>query len=162
MAEREEDAAVSPALLFDRLVDQAWWQKGWEPRPLRVLTREELALSVRVEVQQLLNTRCSLTVAEAETLAPSERSVVDYGVPEWTWLNPASPEDQRRVEKVLSRTLAAFEPRLRQPRASVVSFNAQRRVLEISVSASLLVGRLAEPVCFNVQVDLQGNDYERE
>lgn len=160
MAEREEEAPVSPALLFDRLVDQEPWQTR-ESRPLRVLNHEELELSVRVEVQQLLNTRCSLTVAQAEEMAPSERSVVDYGVPELTWMNPASRQDQVRLEKVLSRTLAAFEPRLRQPRATVVSVDFQRRMLEVSVSALLVVGRLAEPVSFHARVDLLGGGDER-
>jgi len=155
MGEHEEGAAVAPALLFDRLVDMEPWQAR-EARPLRVLNRAQLELSVRAEVQQLLNTRCSLTVAQAEERAPSERSVLDYGVPEMTWMNPASREDQVRLEKVLSRTLAAFEPRLLQPRAAVEQFDAERRVLSVSISAALLVGRLAEPVSFKVQVDLHG------
>ncbi|MCY1033885.1 type VI secretion system baseplate subunit TssE [Corallococcus sp. BB11-1] len=161
MAEREKEAPVSPALLFDRLGDHEPWQSR-EVRPPRVLSREELELSVRMEVQQLLNTRCYLTVAQAEALGASERSVVDYGVPEMQWMNPASKEDQVRLEKVLSRTLAAFEPRLRQPRACVASFDSEQRMLRVTVSASLVVDRLAEPVSFQVKVDLQGGGHERE
>ncbi|HEX8435391.1 type VI secretion system baseplate subunit TssE [Archangium sp.] len=155
MAQRDGEGAVAPALLFDRLVDLEPWHPR-EPRPLRTLDREQLEASVKAEVSQLLNTRCSLSVAEAESLAPHERTVLDYGVPDMGWMSPASGEDQARIARVLAQALAAFEPRLRGPRVTVDRFDAERRLLYVAVSASLVVGRLTEPVSFKVGLDLHG------
>ena len=132
------------APLFDRLVDLDP-KSQVELRPLRTLTRRELMTSVRRELERLLNTRCSIPM---RLLYERERSVVDYGIPDFTFLSPQNPDDQRRLAWVLSRTIAAFEPRLRNVRVTVEQVARSPQALLIRVDAELVVESITEPVSF--------------
>jgi type VI secretion system protein ImpF len=101
-------------LLFDRLVDLHPEQK--EERPLRILDREQLRASIQRELGRLLNTRCSLPL---HGLGEVERSVVNYGIPDFSSLSPHNPDDQALIASIIGQTVTAFEPRLRQVRVEV-------------------------------------------
>lgn len=97
------------APLFDRLAED----RPAEPRPPQPLDEEGLRASVRLEVAHVLGTRCTLTLAQAESLAPEERSVLDYGLPDLGSLSLESSADARRLERLVTLAVKAFEPRLR-------------------------------------------------
>src|SRR5579864_6435199 len=95
------------ALLFDRLVDlEPQTQK--EIRPLRVLDKKGLKDSVRRELGRLLNTRRPIP------LAPhlEERTVINYGIPDFSSLSPHSDNDRKRLEFWMQEAIKNFEPRL--------------------------------------------------
>jgi type VI secretion system protein ImpF len=106
--------AGARALLFDRLVDLHPEQK--EERPLRILDREQMRESVRRELGRLLNTRCSLPL---HGLGEVERSVINYGIPDFSSLSPHNADDQALMASIIGQTITAFEPRLRQVRVEV-------------------------------------------
>jgi len=136
------------ALLFERLVDLDP-QAPTEPKPLRTLNRRELRESVRRELEWLLNTRCPIP---APLLDERERTVINYGIPDLSWFYPQNPRDQRRLASILSQTISAFEPRLRQVRVTVERYLDVQQALYVIVDALLVIESITEPVSFPVVI----------
>ncbi|HEV2146624.1 MAG TPA: type VI secretion system baseplate subunit TssE [Longimicrobiaceae bacterium] len=136
------------ALLLDRLVDESP-QSAAEPAPLRVLDRDALLDSVRREVKRLLNTRCTLTLEELEG---RERTVLEYGLPDFSHLHTRDPRAQEALAEHIRATVAAYEPRLRQARIAVEPLRNSQRELLVRVDAMLVVGDVMEAVSFPVAI----------
>lgn len=134
------------ALLFDRLVDVP---PAWEEheQPLRILDQKQLKASVRRELERLLNTRCSIPLHQ---LGEEERSVVNYGIPDFSSLSPHNDNDHALIATIIGQTIAAFEPRLRQVRVEVGPASGAESALWLNINAELSVGLFAEPVSFPV------------
>jgi type VI secretion system protein ImpF len=133
------------ALLFDRLVDVSPDKE--HEQPLRILNREQLKASVRRELERLLNTRCSIPL---HRLGEEERSVVNYGIPDFSSLSPRNADDHALIASIVAQTIAAFEPRLRQVRVEVEPVFGAESALWLNINAELVVGVFAEPVSFPV------------
>ncbi len=103
------------ALLFERLVDNKPHRKEESP-PFRVLSRQELWESVSRELGRLLNTRCPVPL---HLLGEEERTVINYGIPDFTSLSPQNPDDRRLMASIIEQTIMAYEPRLRNVRVGV-------------------------------------------
>jgi len=129
--------------LFERLCNTARHEPG-EPAPLRVEIREELRESVRREVARLLNTRC----------LRDERNgtVIDYGMPDFSWMSAASGDDRRLLADTIARKVAAFEPRLRQVRVTIEPDAKDRRAVVGTIEATLVVESLREPISFPLAI----------
>ena len=139
---RNIEGAKAP--LFDRLVDLDP-KSQTESRPFRTLNRLELRESVLRELGWLLNTRCPIPV---HLLYDRERSIIDYGIPNFSHLVPQSGDDQKRLAWVLSRTIDAFEPRLSGVRVAVTPDPTNPMALQFQIEANLVVGAGTEPVSF--------------
>jgi type VI secretion system protein ImpF len=107
--------AGARVLLFDRLVD-LHPEADEGQRPFRILDREQLKASVRRELGRLLNTRCSIPL---DRLGETERSVVNYGIPDFSSLSAHNADDRALIGSIIAKTIAAFEPRLREVRVDV-------------------------------------------
>ncbi|HBB94882.1 MAG TPA: type VI secretion system baseplate subunit TssE [Blastocatellia bacterium] len=158
------------ALLFDRLVD-LHPEIREEERPFRILNRDQLKVSIRRELERLLNTRCSLSL---ERVGEEDRSVVNYGIPDFSSLSPSNADDHALIASIIRQTIAAFEPRLRQVYVEVTSLGAGEAsvpvqtkcahdvfeiwesrpsgegTLRVSIDAVMTVGEFNEPVHFPV------------
>lgn len=145
------------ALLFERLTDTEPRSLDEEARPFRVHGMDELKESVRRELARLLNTRCSVP---SHLLGSEERTVLDYGIPDFSALSALSGDDRNRLASIVAQTVAAFEPRLRDVRVFVESVRAEDRALVLRVEAALAVGTHAEPVSFPVLVRTKTGDAE--
>lgn len=137
------------ALLFDRLVD-VHADGDEQERHLRILNREQLKASVRRELERLLNTRCSIPL---HRLAEEERSVINYGIPDFSSLSPHNADDHALIAAIVGQTITAFEPRLRQVRVEVGPALGAESALWLYISAELAVGMFAEPVSFPVSLN---------
>ena len=133
------------APLFDRLVDLDPRSPG-EPRPLRTLDRAGLRESVRRELERLLNTRTSLPVDRLEER--QDLTVLEYGIPDLSAFSAGSTEDQKRLVSIVTRAVAAFEPRLTEVRAVFESLDTTGRLAELRVDAVLTFDEVREPVSF--------------
>lgn len=133
--------------LLDRLMDLK--REGAGERDEPVLSPEELRASVRREVAHVLGTRCTLSVKEAESREPGERSVLDYGLPD-LWTLGSAPEDTRRLERLIIRAVEAYEPRLCQLQVSVrlppSEEGAVMAVLTARFAPGLLPGSISLPL----------------
>ncbi|MES2317740.1 MAG: type VI secretion system baseplate subunit TssE [Pseudomonadota bacterium] len=109
-----------------------------------------LERSIERELSRLLNTRCACTI---EQLATRERSVVDYGLPDYSALYTANLDDQKRLAALVRDTIAAFEPRLREIQVEVARIANSRHALRVSVGGMVLVEGRLEPVRFNLSAN---------
>jgi type VI secretion system protein ImpF len=140
--------AGARALLFDRLVDVPDWNQQEEPP--RILNREQLKASVRRELARLLNTRCSIPL---HRLGEEERSVVNYGIPDFSSLSPHNADDHALIASIVGQTIAAFEPRLRHVRVQARPASAAESALSLTINAELVIGLFVEPVSFPVTLN---------
>jgi type VI secretion system protein ImpF len=135
------------ALLFDRLVDlEPQTQK--EIRPLRVLDKKGLKDSVRRELGRLLNTRRPIPLAPPL----EERTVINYGIPDFSSLSPHSDNDRRRLEFWMQEAIRNYEPRLVNVKVTVEAAGKDERALTARIDADLQLDTIREPVAFSVLV----------
>jgi type VI secretion system lysozyme-like protein len=128
-----------------------------EQRPYRILTREQLKASIRRELGRLLNTRCSLSLDE---VGEEERSVINYGIPDFSSLSAQNADDQILIGRIINQTVAAFEPRLRNINVDVRPVPNSESGLYIFLDAVMTVGQFNEPVCFPVVLDYKNGAAE--
>jgi type VI secretion system protein ImpF len=137
--------------LFARLFDHDRLQP--ERQPHRVLARRELVESIRLDLARLLNTRSAET---GERLRGRERTVVDYGLPDFLTLNPTSERDREQLTQLLVEAVRAYEPRLQNPTVIVVRDSATAGALTVTLEAALTLDALAEPVSFPLTIERRG------
>ena len=142
-----------PLPLFDRLC-QVPAESGRGPFADRVLDSAALHESVRRDLSRLLNTRSSLR-GSLEQLAAG--TVLDYGLPDFSPLTPASDGDRNILAKELAARIAAHEPRLRNVRVVIAADAVNPRAVQGVIMASLAMGEVYEPVTFYMAMDLRGN-----
>ena len=144
--------AGARAPLFDRLFD-------FEPReheethPRRVHGWTAVVDSIRVELSRLLNTRCAVSL---DGLREQPRTVVNYGLPDFTTLSPTSDRDRERLAVLIAEAVGAYEPRLRTPRVVVAVDPERPRALRLALHATLTLEGLTEPVSFPLQIESAG------
>ena len=144
--------------LFDRLVD-ADPRRHEEVQPQRVLTGGEIQASIRRELVRLLNTRCVETLG---ALGGQQRTVLNYGLPDFSTLSPTSDGDRERLARLIVEAVRAYEPRLRSPTAMVAVDPQQPRVLRVVLTGMLVLDNLQEPVSFPLVIEHRGATIEIE
>ena len=138
----------SPLPLFDRL---AQGYDALEEVPAgRILDAQRLRESVRQDLLRLLNTRASRRGAAQS----AGGTVLDYGVPDFSALSPASDSDRNCLAKAIAERISAHEPRLRDVRVVVGPDAASPRSVEGVIVASLVIGEVYEPVTFHMAAGL--------
>jgi type VI secretion system lysozyme-like protein len=118
-----------------------------EQRPFRILTREQLKASIRRELGRLLNTRCALSL---DQVGEEERTVINYGIPDFSSLSAQNADDQILVGRIVGQTVTAFEPRLRNVAVDVRPVPNSEARLYLFIDAMMVVGQFNEPVYFPV------------
>jgi len=94
---------------------------------------------VRRDLEELLNTR------QTHSGIPKEftevlSSLVAYGLPDLTSTNAVSDEDRAEIGKVIEASIARFEPRLRDIRATLVPSNHEQELsVRFQIHAKLAV-----------------------
>ncbi len=146
------DPAGARALLFERLEDRDPWSA--EARPFRVHGREGLRESVARELSRMLNTRCPLT---PEELAGRPRTVLEYGLADWSPAHGRDPAALAVLEAEARRAIEAYEPRLREVRVKAEPVFGRDREVRLTVDAVLAVeGGGREPVSFPLVMGEEG------
>jgi type VI secretion system lysozyme-like protein len=132
------------APLFDRLVDRDP-ESRHEIRPMRTLDRRGVRESVRRELETLFNTRCPIP---AHRLAARERTVIDYGIPDFSTFSARNFSDHGRLAQVLREAVDAYEPRLTNVRVSITPIAGDDLALSGRIDADLMIENVPEPVSF--------------
>jgi type VI secretion system protein ImpF len=141
-------APAAPRLLFDRLANDDL-AAGHESVPLRALDRGGLLQSVIREIDCLLNTRCSFTDAQMRARG---RTTLEYGVPAVTPAYPGAAGSRDEVAARMQAAIAAYEPRLRQPRVTVHPVDGRPLELRARVDGLLAAAGAPVPVAFTLHV----------
>lgn len=137
--------------ILDRLIDRDPFV-GKKNLPKTTISVEDLKRSVIEELQRLLNTRCSISIKELEE---QERSVINYGVPDFSNFFPDSAENRHSLEAYLTELFCTYEPRLSNVSVKVERFQkgGGTPTLAAYVEALLMVDPICERVSFVLSTD---------
>ena len=158
MARPEREPTIVPSLL-DRLVDEAPGLSR-EPVPKRSQTVRQLEASVARDLEEMLNTRREALEDLSEDFHEVRRSLVNYGLPDFTSYSLLGPQDKARVQRVLEDAIAHFEPRLQRVRVVLEEPRGHDRALRFRVEALLQVDPAPEPVVFDTVLQLSTQSYQ--
>ena len=139
------------APLFDRLSETP--ESGSTPAPAGVLDRARQCESLQRELGRLLNTRSPYPAGRP---APGERTVIEYGLPDYSAMYTRNSEDQIKLAALVRGTIEAFEPRLREVKVEAEILGNSERALLVKVSGTMAIGRISERVAFTI--DVAGED----
>jgi type VI secretion system protein ImpF len=157
MARQDIERPVQQSLL-DRLIDKEPHSKV-EPAPTRSESVKAFKVSVRRDIEWLLNTR-STPRGDPEGFEESPNSVLHFGLPDLTSLNDSS-EDRMRLMRMVQSAITDYEPRLQNV---VVSESESRegggRQVRFLIQATLRMDPSPELVYFDTVLDLASREYQ--
>jgi type VI secretion system protein ImpF len=151
MVKKQDEKFLIPSLL-DRLIDENPDSPN-EPIRSRGQLMQQLKMSVRRDLENLLNTRyrCKLWPPDMEQL---EVSVVDYGIPDFTGINMSLRSERENLRRIIERVIRRFEPRFESVRVALVdSANDFDRTLKFRINALLRAEPEPEPVVFDSEIE---------
>jgi len=145
-----ERAKKYRASILDRLIDEEPGARPERP-PFRVYTKSQYARSIIRDLGRLFNTRTTRRFDVGPIAGP--RTVLDYGVDDYTHLSPANYEDRDSIARSFRSAIEAYEPRLKINEVIVDEIPDKHRSLLLRFDALLLGGGVSEPVSFGLVVD---------
>jgi type VI secretion system protein ImpF len=145
----EHDFKITQSLL-DRLIDS----------DARVNPDRQLKAALRRDLEALLNTR-RVAVPPPESLAEVNRSLYNFGLPDFSSYSLNNPKDRNRLLRALEVTIALFEPRLAGVKVSPIEDpNASSRVLRFQIEGLLIKDPAPEQVSFDTVLQLANGEYQ--
>ena len=124
---------------------------------MRTLDRRGLRESVRRELEQLFNTRCPVP---AHSLAGRLRTVIDYGIPDFSTFSARNVNDRGRLAVILEQAIASYEPRLANVRVEITGVPGDDFSLAGAIHADLVVDGVPEPVLFSTVLQMKEGSVE--
>lgn len=154
---------------LDALQDSAAEVAGGRPRLTFIVNSalgsygiRELKRAVARDLEALLNTRQEALTELPESLEEVRRSLVVYGLPDFTAASLQSPRDRTRIRRALEDTIAAFEPRLDRVRIALEESEGSERTMRFRVEGWLRIEPVPEPVAFDTTLQLTTREYTVE
>ena len=158
MARADSDLTVTPSLL-DRLIDRDP-AAGSDASTTRAQSIRQLKASLRRDLEWLLNTRRNPEAAP-ESLAEVSQSLFNFGLPDFSALSLNSPRDRGQLLVQLERTVAIFEPRLKDVRVSLVEApGGTSRTVHFQIEGLLEMDPAPEQVSFDTTLQLSSGEYQ--
>ena len=113
----ENIQSLNPSLLDRLLDDDPAVDKEAPITPQQSL--RNLQKSVRRDLEALLNTRRRLATYPAQ-LKELDKSLVNYGIPDFTGANLSSPDSRAEFVRVIESVIRRYEPRFKSVRATLL------------------------------------------
>lgn len=153
----DNELSILPSLL-DRLLDD---EPGAlrEPIPNRFQNLRELKKAVTRDLENLLNTRQEMLEELPSEFTEVSRSLISYGLPDFTSFSLLSKHDRSRIRRALEQAIATFEPRLGRVRVSLEPPRDYERALRFRIEALLRVEPAPELVTFDAELQLTTQTY---
>ncbi len=148
MPKADDDIRASPSVL-DRLVGDSGGEAVDRRYELRDLKR-----AVARDLEALLNTRREMLNDLPTEYVESTRSLLTYGLPDFSALNLSNQTDRTQVRRMLEEAIAESEPRLERVRVSIEEPRPFDRGLRFRIEAVLRVKPAPEPVTFDAVLQL--------
>lgn len=158
MPRAHEDPTVIASLL-DRLTDEHPGSTR-EAVPLRLHDVDQLRASVARDLEALLNTRREYLDDLPEHYVEVERSLLLYGLPDFTSYSLKSQRDRSRVLQAVEEAIGRCEPRLRDVHVQLIQEEGIEKNLHFRVDGLLKVEPAPEPVAFDTVLHLTTQEYE--
>jgi type VI secretion system protein ImpF len=152
MARPEHEPNLLPSVL-DRLLDERPGITS-EPVTSRAQNLGALKKSVARDLEALLNTRREAIEGVSDEYVEIARSILTYGLPDFTSFNLGATNDRLRIRRFLEETITIFEPRLRRVRVTIEPPREHERALRFRVDALLRTDPSPEPVIFDMLLQL--------
>ena len=143
--------------VLDRLLDYEP-EISHEPVASRSKSLRQFKQSVMRDLEWLLNTRQKVDGIPSD-LTEVNRSVVAYGLPDFTTINHKNPADQNRIRRTIESAIAFFEPRLEDVIVTIESSSETQRLMRFRIDARLKVDPAPEPVTFDTTLQLTSGQY---
>jgi type VI secretion system protein ImpF len=156
MSRFDNEVRITMSVL-DRLIDYEP-EISQEPIASRSKNLRLLKQVVLRDLEWLLNTR-QLADGVPTDLTEVNRSVVAYGLPDFTVINHKSPSDQLRMRRAIEHLISAFEPRLEDVIVTVESSAEVLRTMRFRIDARLKVDPAPEPVTFDTTLHIASGQY---
>lgn len=145
------------ASILDRLIDK-------EPQVSREAVSHQLAdvralkQSVIRDVENLLNTRRNIFPASDE-LKEVNHSVYMYGLPDFSSLNPRSPQVKQLIRRDVEQTIAKFERRIKNVKVHLEISDKMEQRIRFRITGVLQLDPISEPVTFDTYFDINKGNY---
>jgi type VI secretion system protein ImpF len=137
--------------VIDRLLEDSTQNDG-ALAPSDGQDLRQLTLEVGRDLENLLNTRrrCKACPPELQEL---NKSLIEYGIPDFTGLNMSAPAEREQTRVAIERAIRQFEPRLTKV-VVMVQPNADRadRRLRLRITGVLRTEPLPERVVFDSEL----------
>jgi type VI secretion system protein ImpF len=153
----DEGATLLPSVL-DRLLDDAP-EVSHEPLPDRFQNLRQLKRAVTRDLEALLNTRQEVWAELSPEFAELRRSLLTYGLPDFTAFSLLNPHDRNRIRRAVEQAIATFEPRLNRVRVTLEAPRQHEPTLRFHIEALLRVEPAPEPVTFDAMLQLHTQEY---
>ena len=158
MARRpDHEPHLLPSIL-DRLLDDRPAVTS-EPVASRSQNVRALKKSVARDLESLLNTRQEALDPLPDALIELHRSLLTYGLPDFTSFNLAATDDRMRVRRSLEDAITRFEPRLARVRVAIEPARPHERAMRFRVDAWLRTDPSPQPVMFDMVLKLNTQVY---
>lgn len=157
-----QKGVVAP--LFDRLCDYEP-NVSTEPVPFVTYTKKQLIESIQFEVENLLNTRCTMALSDYADVEPSilTYGIPDlFGLPDGSYADASSKEGKDRLAKLLANSIRIFEPRLRNVSLDIELMDPKTQSAHAVVRADLVIGEIQETISFPISVSSFKDVADRE
>lgn len=144
------------ASVLDRLIDNEP-EVSFEPVQFRLLTMRQIRARVIRDLENLLNTRRLADPPDAE-FTELNRSVLIYGIKDYTSLNPRSGSVRKLLRQDIEKAIARFEPRLKNVKVQLEP-DQKGHSLRFRINAMLVIEPEKEPVQFDTFFDINRSEY---
>jgi type VI secretion system protein ImpF len=151
MARVNVEQSLLPSIL-DRLIDHEP-RNSSESQAQRSPPIAQVKAAVKRDLEWLLNTKQLVADRPADLRALS-RSLLTYGMPDFTSSRLSNTFEQDRLRRVVEESIAQFEPRLTEVKVSVIEGKESDRSLRFRIDALLRAEPSPEPVTFDSVLQL--------
>jgi len=158
MARNERGAHDIKPSLLDRLIDDNS-DLALEPPAHRFQDISEFRATVARDLESLLNTRRELLYDLGAEFGEVNRSLLVYGLPDFTAFNLLDVADLARLRRAIETAIANFEPRLKRVRVAMEPPKQNERAVHFRIEALLRVEPAPEPVAFDTILQLGTQEY---
>lgn len=145
-----------PASILDRLIDEEP-EVTYEPVHYRLLDMRQMKAKVIRDLESLLNSRRIIDQPPPE-YAELNRSVLVYGIRDFTSSSPKSTAVRKSLRQDIERTIARFEPRLRNVKVHLEP-DQKGHSLRFRINAMMVIEPEKEPVQFDTFFDINRGEY---
>jgi type VI secretion system protein ImpF len=152
-----QDHQNSRASLLDRLLDYEP-EVGRESVQNRLLDIRQIKAMVIRDLENLLNTRRLISPIPV-SYRDIHNSVFMYGLGDFTSESPQSPSVRQRLRLDIEKTIARFEPRLKNVAVRLEKGTERGRSVRLRITGILVVESETEPVIFDTYFDPDRSRY---
>lgn len=156
---RENDQHVTLPLL-DRLTDLDPKTRA-EPGMTRAQSIRQLKAALRRDLEWLFNTRANHDLPPPSELPEVFKSVINYGLPDFTNLSFSTVRDRSKLLRQLEVAISMFEPRLIGVQVRIVETDMEiGKSVRFQIDGFLKMDPAPEHVSFDTVLDIPSGEYE--